>query len=153
MNRRVNRRVGSFVGAGWLGVLLAAVVACTAGFAQEAGKPKAAAGEKKPAANARAKPKGRLPAYYAKVVDEKQRAAIYDLQAAFAAKREVLEKQLAALKSEEEAAIEAVLTPQQKQKLAALREEAKAAREKRAAAKKAADEQQANEAGEEAASE
>lgn len=131
---------------------MAAVIACPAGFAQEAGKPKAAAGEKKPAAQARAKPKGRLPAYYAKVVDAAQRAEIYKLQESFAAKREALEKQLAALKSEEDAAVEAVLTPQQKQKLAALREEAKAAREKRAADKKAADEEQANDAAEKAAS-
>lgn len=149
----MNRRVWSFAGAGWLGLLLAAVIVCGPGFAQEAGKPKAAAGEKKPAAQARAKPKGRLPAHYAKVVDETQRAEIYKLQEGFAAKREALEKQLAALKSEEDAAIEAVLTPQQKQKLAALREEAKAAREKRAADKKASGEEQANDAAEKAASE
>jgi hypothetical protein len=132
----MNRSVWSLVVARLSVVALAVALVGGSVFAQEAAKPKAAAGEKKPAA--RAQPKGRLPAQYGKIVNEAQREAIYKLQSAFAAKKEALEKQLAALKAEEDAAIEAVLTPEQKQKLAARREEAKAAREKRAAERKAA---------------
>lgn len=115
---------------------LALILVCSIGVAaaQDAAK--------KPA---RAKAKGRLPAHYGKLVDAEQKEKIYALQSEFAAKKEALRKQLEALEAEEDAALEAVLTPQQKQKLAALQAEAKAARAKKAADKKAGDEKPADE--------
>ncbi len=131
----MNRRTWSVAVRRFSAFSLIAVLVCASAYAQDADKAKPAAGEKKPA---RAKPRGRLPAYFAKIVDDEQRAAIYQLQSAFAAKKEALRKQLEAIEAEEDAAIEGVLSPEQKQKLAAIRAEAKAAREKKAADKKAA---------------
>ena len=66
----------------WSGLAILAVLAAGVGNtasaqkkAESGGKAKAAAGEKKAKA-----PRGRLPAYYAQVVDEKQREAIYKIQ-------------------------------------------------------------------------
>lgn len=116
--------------------LLAAMV-CSAAQAQEAAGPKAA-GEKKAAAEKPAK--GRLPANFGKIgVDPAQREKILAARASFAEKKAALQQQLDAMEAEEMAALEALLTPEQKQKLTAIREEAKASRDKKAADKKAAD--------------
>ncbi|RIK84167.1 MAG: hypothetical protein DCC68_01915 [Planctomycetota bacterium] len=122
MNRWISSTAVRF-----LSLSLFCAVAIGAAVAQDAAKPKPA----------RAKPKGRLPAHYGKLVDAGQKEKIYALQSEFAAKKEALQKQLDAIEAEETAAIEAVLTPAQKEKLAALQAQAKAAREKKAAEKKA----------------
>ena len=118
-------------------LVVVAALFCSSALAQEAAKPKAA-GEKKVAAEKPAK--GRLPANLGKIaVDPAQREKIIAAQAAFAEKKAALQQQLDDLEAEEMAALEALLTPEQKQKLTALRDAAKATREKKAADKKAAE--------------
>ena len=88
----------------------------------------AAAPEKK--ARAKANPKGRLPAYYKEIVDEKQKTKIYEIQADFNARMEALEGQLAKLAADRDSAVEGVLTPEQKDKLKKAKDEAAAKRKK-----------------------
>lgn len=76
----------------------------------------------------RAKPRGRLPAYYARVVSATQREKIYDIQAKFDEQLKMLEEQLAALVSQRDSEVEAVLTDEQKQQIAGFEAEAKARR-------------------------
>jgi len=66
----------------------------------------------------------RLPMYYAKVVDEKQRQKIYDIQRKYHPQIADLQKQLEKLIAQRDAEIEAVLTPQQKAEIEKLRQEA-----------------------------
>ena len=66
----------------------------------------------------------RLPMYYAKVVDEKQRQKIYDIQRKYHPQIAALQKQLEQLIAQRDAEIEAVLTPQQKAEIEKLRQEA-----------------------------
>ena len=68
-------------------------------------------------------PSGRLPAYYAKVVDEKQKEAIYRIQQEYAPKIAALKAQIEQMTKEQNAKITALLTPEQQKKI----EEAKAA--------------------------
>ena len=70
----------------------------------------------------------RLPAYYAKVVDDTQRDKIYAIQKAHAAKIESLQAELKAAMEKRDAEIEAVLTPKQLQQVKAMAAEAKAKR-------------------------
>ena len=58
--------------------------------------------------------RGRLPAHYAPVVDEKQREDIYKIQEEYRPKIEALETQLKALKKERDDKIAALLTAEQK---------------------------------------
>lgn len=64
---------------------------------------------------------GRLPPYYASVVDSRQRQAIYEIRARMASQLEQLEKQLDALRQSELAEIEGVLTEPQREQLESLR--------------------------------
>lgn len=64
---------------------------------------------------------GRLPPYYASVVDDRQRQAIYEIRARMASEFEQLEKQLDALRQSEMAEIEGVLTAAQRAQIEALR--------------------------------
>lgn len=100
------------------------LLACAASFsgAQDAAE----------TAKPEAKRRGRLPAYFAAVVNEKQREQIYDLQAKYAEQMEALQKQLDALASQRDTEIDGVLTPEQLAEVNKKREEAKAARAKRA---------------------
>ncbi len=82
-----------------------------------------------PAAEAK-EPRGRLPAHYAEVVDEKQRAAIYAIQQEYAERIKQLRLQLETVTKERDAKILAVLTPAQQKKVAELAEAAKAKRER-----------------------
>ena len=112
-------------------VLATAVIVLVAGLpvvpAQESEAPAKAA----PAEKAK-EFRGRLPAYYGTVVDDKQRQAIYDIQKEYHPKIAALKAQLEALIKERDEKIEAVLTPEQLNKV----EEAKAAaKAKRAAGK------------------
>ncbi|MEO8272286.1 MAG: hypothetical protein ABI557_21435, partial [Aureliella sp.] len=63
---------------------------------------------------------GRLPAYYASIVDSRQRQAIYEIRERMASQLEQLEKQLAALRRAELSEIEGVLTAVQRTQLQSL---------------------------------
>jgi len=104
---------------------LVCLMAASIASAAEAESSKAAA----PAAEAKG-PRGRLPAYYAEVVDEKQRAAIYSIQQEYAERIKQLRSQLEAVTKERDQKILAVLTPEQQKKVAELAEAAKAKRER-----------------------
>ncbi len=88
--------------------------------------PPTAIAQGKAKADADSTPKGRLPAYYKDLVDEKQKVAIYKLQTDFKAKIDALEEQLKQLTTERDAAIEKILTADQKAKLKKAKEEAAA---------------------------
>lgn len=77
------------------------------------------------------KAKGRLPNYYADVVDGQQRELIYQIQAKFRPQIEKLEAELAALKADQDKEIEAILRPEQKKKVDELRAAAEAKRKQR----------------------
>ena len=70
------------------------------------------------------KPKGRLPAYYAAVVNDQQRQAIYSIQAKYDQQLAALNEQLQALEKWRDAEIESVLSPEQKLMLKKAQEEA-----------------------------
>jgi len=119
-------------------VLATAVIVLAAGLpavpAQDSEAPAKAAPAKPAPAEEAQEFKGRLPAYYGKVVDEKQRQAIYDIQEEYHPRIAALKAQLEALMKERDEKIEAVLTPEQLQKI----EAAKAAAKAKRAAKKPA---------------
>jgi len=148
------RRVLSSPASTWIRLTLVAMVVTVAGLgAMGQGplsvpkpEPKPAAAETaeaEPAAGAAATAeekvfRGRLPAYYGQVVDEKQRAAIYEIQKQYAPRIDALKAQLAALTEERNEKVAAVLTPEQQAKVASLKAEAKAKRDLKAAQEKAA---------------
>lgn len=86
-----------------------------------------ATGESKPAKE-RAKPRGRLPAYYADVVTREQKEKIYDVQQKFAEQIQQLQADLQKLEMQRDAEVAAVLTETQQQQVA---ERIAAARAKR----------------------
>jgi len=73
-------------------------------------------------------PRGRLPAYYSQVVDEKQREAIYKIHEEYEPKIAALREQLDALTKQRDEKVSAVLTPEQLKKVAELQAAAKAKR-------------------------
>ncbi|GAB4142550.1 MAG: hypothetical protein Kow0040_31600 [Thermogutta sp.] len=81
----------------------------------------------------------RLPMYYAKVVDDKQRQSIYDIQRKYHPQIADLQRQLEKLIAQRDAEIEAVLTPQQKAEVEKLRKEAAARRGGKATAEDSSD--------------
>lgn len=116
------------------GVLTLAVVfplMAALGLAQQAPEKKAGDATK-PAAGAaakpRAKPRGRLPAYYARVVSGDQRDKIYAIQQSYEAKIADLQAQLKALTDKRDAEVAAVLTADQKAKVDQLAADAKSKR-------------------------
>ena len=116
--------------AGALVALVLAALGIVSAIAQEAAPPGAAA---PPAAattdaNAAKKPRGRLPAYYGKVVNDKQREQIYEIQAKFTEQLAKLQEQLAALTVQRDTEIEQVLTAEQRSEIARLKSERKATR-------------------------
>ena len=76
-----------------------------------------------------------LPARYAQVVDEKQRAEIYKIQDEYQPKIDALQSQVNALKKERDEKISALLTPEQKKQIDAAAAKAKADRKARSKAK------------------
>jgi hypothetical protein len=94
------------------------------------GEQPAATSQDKPAAKS-SKQRRRLPPYYARVVDEKQREAIYAIQDEYAPRIEELQKQLDALIAERDAKIEEVLTPEQREQVKQLAAEAQQRRKQR----------------------
>ena len=79
-------------------------------------------------ANAAKKPKGRLPAYYGKVVTDKQREQIYEIQGKFMEQIVKLQEQLTALAAKRDAEVEQVLTDEQRAEIARLKSERKTRR-------------------------
>ncbi len=77
---------------------------------QENGK---AAAETKEVKKPRAKPRGRLPAYFSAVVSPEQRKEVYTLQAKYAEQMVALTTQIAALKTQRDKEVDAVLKPEQ----------------------------------------
>ena len=63
----------------------------------------------------------RLPAYYGLVVDDQQRAAIYEIRARVAAQLQPLMQQIDIIRQAEQAEMQAVLTPEQLHRIEALR--------------------------------
>jgi hypothetical protein len=86
------------------------------------------------------KAKGRLPAYYADIVTEQQRATIYAIQAKYEQQLDALNAQVTALEKQRNLEVENVLTPAQKEQLKKARDEAADKRKKKSDEKKAADE-------------
>ncbi len=110
---------------GLISALLLATMLATTGAAQEPPKKGVAAPPAKPAANAtkdRKKLRGRLPAYYGKVVSEKQRKEIYEVQAKFNEQIEKLKEQLVSLTSQRNTEVEKILTDEQRTEIAKLKE-------------------------------
>jgi hypothetical protein len=77
------------------------------------------------------KAKGRLPAYFADIVTDEQRTAIYKIQESHRKQIGDLEAQLATAREKEMAEIEAVLDAEQKEKLKKAREEAAGKKKKK----------------------
>lgn len=92
------------------------------------------------AAPARAKPRGRLPSYYARVVTPQQKEQVYSIQGQFEQKIDALEAQIVALERQREEAIRALLTPEQRKQIDELTAAAEA-RKAEQRAKEEADEQ------------
>ena len=79
-----------------------------------------------------AKPKGKLPAYFADVVSAEQKEKIYAIQAKYADQIKELNDQLEAVRKKQSDEIDALLTAEQKAKVDAAREEAAAKKKKKA---------------------
>ena len=115
------------------GLFVWLLMACwtAVGTAQETPPPAPPAGNE-PASTAPADPapakkaRGRLPAYYGKVVTDKQREDIYAIQAKFNEQIAELQKQLADLTTQRDTEVEKVLTDDQKAEVARLKNERKA---------------------------
>jgi len=83
----------------------------------------------------RAKPRGRLPNYFNRVVSEDQRLQVYEIQQDYAARIAELEAQIEDLKTTMDQEVEDVLTDVQFAKVQKLRAEARARRTKAKSAK------------------
>jgi hypothetical protein len=83
--------------------------------------------------------KGRLPAYYADIVTDHQKAVIYTIQAKYQAKIAALNEELEAVTKQQDKEIEDVLTPEQKKMLKTAQETGAAKRKKTAEDKKMAE--------------
>ena len=98
-------------------VAMAAGVFVVAAFAQESEVSKK-----------ESKRRGRLPAYYSKVVTEEQREQIYEIQEGYAAQIEKLRMELEELYEQRESEVASVLTPEQLKEIAAMAAAARARR-------------------------
>jgi len=121
----------SLCGNACLALVLASVVLLAGpSVGQQAKTGDAAA--KQPAAK---KPSGRLPTYFAAVVSQKQREAIYKLQADYEAQLEKLQAQIDALVVERDREVDALLSAEQLAEVNKKREEAKKKRAERSSSK------------------
>lgn len=85
--------------------------------ATEVAAPRAAVSSKKPSSTTMTKAErtaGRLPRYYSKLVNETQRMKIYEIQSRYLDRIAELEAQLEALRNEQAAEIEGLLTDEQR---------------------------------------
>lgn len=121
---RPHRRMG-------LGILLAMTLLATSpAFIQ--GQSRTAAPPKEATAK---KSRGRLPAYFSSLVSQKQRDAIYKIQADYESQVEKLQSQIASLIAERDREVDAVLDADQLSEVTKKREAARQKREARNAAK------------------
>ncbi len=105
--------------------LLLAIALATTGAAQEPPKKGAAAPPAKSAASEakdRKKLRGRLPAYFGKVVSDKQRKEIYEIQSKYNEQIGKLKEQLVSLTSTRDSEVAKVLTDEQRAEIAKLKE-------------------------------
>ena len=108
---------------GWLAPVLVGLALASCAVAQA---PKSDA---VPAKAAKAKKtRGRLPAYYGKVVTDKQRQQIYAIQAKYQTEIVKLKQKLVDLITKQKSEIEGVLTEQQRDEIQQLRSKRKSAR-------------------------
>lgn len=103
--------------------------ACTLGVADEKKSSRSKSG--KSAAVKKEAGSGRLPRYFASLVNEEQRDEIYQIQLKYREKIEELEKELAELEMEQLEAMEKVLTTSQRKELASLRKAATNSRKRK----------------------
>jgi Spy/CpxP family protein refolding chaperone len=111
--------------------LLLATLLVTAGAAQEPPANPGAEPPGKPAVTApkeRKKPRGRLPAYFAKVVTDKQREQIYEIQAKYNDQIAKLKEQLVELSTKRDSEVEQVLTDEQRAEIAKLKSQRRSRR-------------------------
>ena len=121
MNRVTKLRVG--------GLLILATLALTVGYATSASAQRTAEEKER---------RPRLPNYFAKVVTEDQRTKINTIQEEHAPQIAKLREELAAAIEKRDAALEKVLTAEQRKEVARLRAEAAARRRSNASAAAAA---------------
>ena len=119
-----------------MAIALSAALSANLAVAQPKSKAKAST---EASADAPAKVKGRLPAYYKDIVDAKQKEKIYTLQADYNGKIDALEEQIKKLTADRDAAVEGVLSPEQKEKLKKAKDGASAGKKKKPAAEAPAD--------------
>lgn len=93
----------------------------------EAAKPDSALEAKK----ARARPRGRLPAYFSTVVSSEQREKVYSIQSRYLKQIDQLRRQIDELSKARDTEVDGVLTPEQLKRVNAKRAEAKIRRSKR----------------------
>lgn len=117
--------------------LLLATVLALPGAAQEPPKKPAVQPPAKPAVTKQEtnKPKGRLPAYFGKVVSQKQREEIYAIQAKYNEEIDKLKEQLEELTTKRDTEVEQVLTDEQRTEIAQM----KNARRSRSSSKSSGD--------------
>jgi len=111
--------------------LLLATLLVTAGAAQEPPGQPGAEPPGKPAVTApkeRKKPRGRLPAYFSKVVTDKQREEIYEIQAKYNEQIAKLKEQLEELSAKLDSEVEQVLNDEQRVEIAKLKSERRSRR-------------------------
>ena len=114
----------------WMAVLAAAVVlaACPPAEAQDGAAPGAAQEDKPAPRTPEKKIRGRLPAYYSRVVSQEQRTEIYSVQARFNEQMAELRKQLETLAAQRDKEVRGVLTPDQQRQVDEMVAAAKARR-------------------------
>ncbi len=126
-------------GRGLLGLVAATLLVMPiASYGQDTdkteGKAEVAADKDGPAKKKRKKARGRLPAHYSKVVTDKQRTEIYQIQGKYAEQIAALRQQLKQLAEKRDAEVAAILTDEQRAEVE--KAKAAAARKKRAGEKK-----------------
>ncbi len=110
----------------WMGVVASMLVLTMLVAASPAQGP-----AEKPAESAakvvkpRKQPRGRLPAYFSKVVSATQREQIYSIQAKYTEQIERLQEQLNKLVAQRDGDVEKVLTPEQRAEVAQMRSQRK----------------------------
>ena len=118
----------------WMWGTLVSLAIALSGVSQAVGQE--TAGSPSETAAPQKKFRGRLPAHYRTVVDEKQREAIYAIQKEYWTRIEALKAQLAALTKQRDEKVTAVLTPEQLKQVEAKATAAKAERSKAKTTKK-----------------
>ena len=130
----MKRESRSRYGMGWIAPLLMIGVLAGTVSAQSPDKAKPAAPVAAKTAKVRKKPRGRLPAYFSRVVTAKQREQIYSIQAKYNGQIKQLQQQIQSLVGQRDSEVEKVLSEEQRAEVEQLR----AARKAKQAASKTA---------------